>query len=94
MASADFSVTLAPEISSGQQHGGFLRAVGLYLQRFVRLLGFAVACQLARASGLTARSCSYGRRIAFGPFAPPPHGENLAYGYGWRRRPRPGLSPG
>ena len=44
-------------------------------------MGFAFASMLARPCGLTACSCSYGRVFAFGPFAPSPHGADLAYSY-------------
>lgn len=69
---------LAPGDLLGSVTSLSLRAAGLYLQRFVRPSGFAVACQLAHASGLTARSCSCGRSFACGPFASPPRGGNLA----------------
>lgn len=36
---------------------------------------------LARVSGLTVGSCSYGRLFAFGPFAPAPRGADLAYNF-------------
>ncbi len=85
---------LAPGDLLGSVTSLSLRTAGLYLQRFVRPSGFAVACQLAHASGLTARSCSCGRSFAWGPFAPAPRGASLAAATVGVAAPVRDLSPG
>ena len=65
MTSADFSTTLAVEISPSKVLHLSQRAAWLYL---TRLDGLRVSLLLASSPpvpGLSASSCSYGRRFAF-----------------------------
>ena len=64
-ASDDFSPALTGEISPGKVQNLSSRAVRLYLMRLDDLWASLFPASLPPASGLSASSCSYGRRFAF-----------------------------
>ena len=92
MASADFPGPLGPGISLGQCRPCPFTPSGSTVTVDDSGASRVVACSPA-ALGLTASSCSYGRRFASGPFAPVPYGSNLTFGYGGRHLPVGDLSP-
>ena len=84
MASADFQIALAFWISAGKICKLSRRAIELYHPCFFDSLW--ASRHHARSppmAGLTARSCSYGRRFAWSFFQLFPFGCALLSGYGW-----------
>ena len=92
MASADFPEPLGPGISLGQCRPCPFTPSGSTVTVDDSRASLMLACSPA-APGLTASSCSYGRRFASGPFAPVPYGSNLTFSYGCRHLPVGDLSP-
>ena len=81
MTSADFCRTLVRQISLGTLDRPSTRAVRLYRHSVVDCWASSSLADSPAMVGLAACSCSYGRVFAFGPFAPNPHGSDLAYSF-------------
>ena len=85
MASADSPLALTRGVSPGKVRDLSRRAAGLYPPRFFdSLWALRFLARSPPVEGLSVRSCSCGRRFAFGFFQLPLTGSTLPFGYGCR----------
>jgi hypothetical protein len=89
MASADFPMSLNAGISLGQCRPFPFVPSGSTCSVNDSWASRVLVCS-PPVTRLTARSCSYGRRFALGPFTWVPCGSHLTLGYGCRHLPRRG----
>ena len=88
-ASADSPLALTRGVSPGKVRELSQRAAGLYPPRFFdSLWALRLLARSPPVAGLSVRSCSCGRRFAFGFFQLPLTGSTLPFGYGCRCRLR------